>query len=189
MEFFNKIKRKLLISNIMKMIFYSVMLLFFIFLYIMVKTESYHKDASYCAVFVISCIIGLGLSIYNYFNDDRYNELICDVKSIGSVEEVGEMLMSISPSPLSCHDLRFNNRILFYMNKSFPSVSVVRPESVVKITTSVRRMPRGGYSYSVCVHTRARIIMIETYREEQLSPLRDEIIQIFVPHLADAREN
>ena len=153
--------------------------------------DSYYSEASIVSIFVFIALFLFCAHAEELNDDKKYYDFISNIKTFGSVEEVGEMLESLDSCPIAYGDLRFNDKILFYFKAplygSNVKVHVIHPESVTRINTKVVKVARST-SYGVEVHTSTDRILIHTYQKKQMDALYNELIKNFAPHLADTEE-
>ena len=197
MEFFKKIKSKLKIKNLIWTILFIVLATLFCVLAI---SNGFSSEMQWqigvrgsnsgipVPNWLISCFFLLMVAIFavsafmflkSFIKDTEYNKMLSVVEELGSIESIGAMLSSMDKSKYAKGgDLRFNERILFYMKGT--DVTVVSPTSIRGIRTEIVGN-KGSETNYVCVYYGKDVLKIKT-SEKNVLLLLEEMRRTYAVH-------
>ena len=189
MEFFDKIKRKLKVKNLIWTILFLVLACIFGF---MAVSNGFSSDMEWqiglrgtsggipipnwlLSCFFLLLVVIFLVSSFSFFrsfvNNTEFNKMLCVVEEIGNVEAIGSMLASMEKSKYTKGgDLRFNERIIFYMKGT--DVTVVNPITIRTIKTEIVRSKSSEENY-VCVCYGSNVLKIRTSKKNVLLLLEE----------------
>ncbi len=189
MEFFNKIKSKLKVKNLIWTVVFVALacLLGFIAISNGFSTEMQWQIAvrgSNSGIpvpnWLISCFLLLLCGIFltsaffflrSFIKDSEYKKMLQVVASMGDVEVIGSTLASMAKNKYAKGgDLRFDERIIFYMKGT--DVTVVPPASILGIRTEIVGN-KGSETNFVCVYYGKDVLKIKTSEKNVLLLLEE----------------
>ncbi len=190
MEFFNRIRLKLKIRNL----FWAFVSLLAITLFVFSIVNSIKSGSGYFVGIINSkvpiplwleiCLFVLvgffffilfTTSIKSFMRNTEYNELIKTAEKLGNVEQIGETLSAISPSPYAKGELRYNSAYLFYRADS--NVYLIDAKSITAIENRVgANFRKTSGTYYVCVKTSTLEIPIRV-KKKNIEKLKEDIMQ------------
>ena len=190
MNFFNKVKKKLVVSTLLNILLFVVLAVLFAFIAFQIgfAVDEYIEfglrgsksgipipKVIVSSVFLIVCCIMLvsaGQSVWSIIKSIDYNKLMTKVIEIGNVEEIGEMLDSMEKSKyIKSADLRFNNEIVFYMKDT--TASIIKTEDIIGIRSEIVGK-QGSETNFVAVYSKTDVIKIPVSQKNVL-PLLEEM--------------
>ena len=190
MNFFNKVKKKLVVSTLLNILLFVVLAALFAFIAFQIgfAVDEYIEfglrgsksgipipKVIVSSVFLIVCCIMLvsaGQSVWSIIKSIDYNKLMTKVIEIGNVEEIGEMLDSMEKSKyIKSADLRFNNEIVFYMKDT--TASIIKTEDIIGIRSEIVGK-QGSETNFVAVYSKTDVIKIPV-SEKNVLPLLEEM--------------
>ena len=190
MNFFNKVKKKLVVSTLLNILLFVVLAALFAFIAFQIgfAVDEYIEfglrgsksgipipKVIVSSVFLIVCCIMLvsaGQSVWSIIKSIDYNKLMTKVIEIGNVEEIGEMLDSMEKSKyIKSADLRFNNEIVFYMKDT--TASIIKTEDIIGIRSEIVGK-QGSETNFVAVYSKTDVIKIPVSQKNVL-PLLEEM--------------
>lgn len=189
MEFFNKIKSKLKVKNLIwTIVFIALACLFGIIAF----SNGFSSEMQWqigvrgsnsgipvpnwliSCFLLLMCIIFLGsafLFLKSLIKDTEYNKMLKVVESMGNADDIGSMLASMNKNKYAKGgDLRFNERILFYMKGT--DVTVISPTSIRGIKTEIVGN-KGSETNFVCVFYENGVLKIRTSEKNVLLLLEE----------------
>lgn len=194
MEFFNKIKTKLKAKNLLWSLFFLVM---GCGSGILGVSNGFSSDMEWqigvrgsrggipipnwlisgflvfmCALFIVFFFVFLKSVIKNA----EFNKMLRSVEEIGDAESVGAMLAAMPKNKLAKGgDLRFNERILFYMKGT--DATVIAPANIRGIRTEIVGN-KGSETNYVCVYHGSGVLKI-TVSAKTVLPLLEEMRRMY----------
>ena len=190
MNFFNKVKKKLVVSTLLNILLFVVLAALFAFIAFQIgfAVDEYIEfglrgsksgipipKVIVSSVFLIVCCIMLvsaGQSVWSIIKSIDYNKLMTKVIEIGNVEEIGEMLDSMEKSKyIKSADIRFNNEIVFYMKDT--TASIIKTEDIIGIRSEIVGK-QGSETNFVAVYSKTDVIKIPV-SEKNVLPLLEEM--------------
>ena len=190
MNFFNKVKKKLVVSTLLNILLFVVLAALFAFIAFQIgfAVDEYIEfglrgsksgipipKVIVSSVFLIVCCIMLvsaGQSVWSIIKSIDYNKLMTKVIEIGNVEEIGEMLDSMEKSKyIKSADIRFNNEIVFYMKDT--TASIIKTEDIIGIRSEIVGK-QGSETNFVAVYSKTDVIKIPVSQKNVL-PLLEEM--------------
>ena len=185
MDFFEKIKRRMLLNKLPFIlaaginVVAGVTLVFSGFL----KKNS---DATPIAfVFILISVGSLAMLIRTLRDNNDYKEILRQAKLLGDIETVGNMLEN-TPKAKEAKDLViFNERVLFY--SGYQSTKIIIPSKITKIFTDTGTY-KGVRQYYVRVfYQYEQSILINAYTQNDAESLCEQLRQTFAQHLIDEK--
>ena len=192
MEFFNKIKIKLKVRNLISAIVFFAFTSLFASIGILSLNFSSYFDVRIPIVdidilipywvvsflLILISIIPLWIMcpyLKSFFTNTEFNEMIQKVKEIGDAEGIGTMLSSISKSPYAKGDLRFNEKIIFYMIST--KITIVPAVNIRNIQAEIRQTEDSQETYIAVYHQNGKSEIIT--KEKKVFPLLEEMKRTF----------
>lgn len=189
MEFFNKIKSKLKVKNLIWTIaFIALACLFGIIAF----SNGFSSELQWqigvrgsnsgipvpnwliSCFLLLMCIIFLGsafLFLKSFIKNTEFNKMLHVVESMGNAEAIGTMLASMDKNKYAKGgDLRFNESIIFYMNGT--EVTVIPPATIRGIKTEIV-CNKGSETNFVCVYYGKDVLKIKTSEKNVLLLLEE----------------
>lgn len=198
MEFFNKVRVKLKVRNLIWTFAFAVLTCLFGYRAILRGFPSGQTGVNQsnrgipvpnwlrmgvfllmCGIFFVSAFFFLKSAI----QDTEYKKMLQAVASMGDVAAIGATLAAMAKSnyPKS-GDLRFDERIIFYLDGT--NVTVIPPASIREIKTGKKAGEYHEKNY-VCVYYGNDILKIKTSIQNTL-PLLEEMRKTFAANLQEA---
>ena len=184
MEFFNRIKAKLKVKNLLWAVLFIVLATSF------GRTAIFNGFSSefqwhigvrgsnsgipvpnwvISFLFVLMCVIFLGCAfsyIKSFVKNTEFNKLLQMVEGIGAAEAIGTMLASMEKNKYAKGgDLRFNESILFYSKGT--DVKVIPPSAIHAIKTEIVCNKHSETNF-VCVYYGKDVLKIKTSEKNVL---------------------
>ena len=189
MEFFNKIKSKLKVKNIIWTVLFIALACLFGFMAI---SNGFSSEMQWqigvrgsnsgipvpnwliSCFFVLMCIIFLGsafLFLKSFIKNTEFNKMLHVVESMGNAEAIGTMLASMDKNKYAKGgDLRYNESIIFYMKGT--DVTVIPPATIRGIRTEIVGN-KGSETNFVCVYYGKDVLKIKTSEKNVLLLLEE----------------
>lgn len=189
MEFFNKIKSKLKVKNIIWTVLFIALACLFGFMAI---SNGFSSEMQWqigvrgsnsgipvpnwliSCFFVLMCIIFLGsafLFLKSFIKNTEFNKMLHVVESMGNAEAIGTMLASMDKNKYAKGgDLRYNESIIFYMKGT--DVTVIPPATIRGIRTEIVGN-KGSEMNFVCVYYGKDVLKIKTSEKNVLLLLEE----------------
>lgn len=197
MEFFNKIKSKLKVKNLIWTIAFIALACLFGFIAI---SNGFSSEMQWqigvrgsnsgipvpnwliSCFLLLMCLIFAGsafLFLKSFIKNTEFNKMLQVVESLGNAEAIGIMLASMEKNKnAKGGDLRFNENIIFYMKGT--EVTVVPPATIRGIRTEIVGN-KGSETNFVCVYYGRDVLKIKTSAKTVL-PLLEEMRRTFAVH-------
>lgn len=189
MEFFNKIKSKLKVKNLIwTIVFIALACLFGIIAF----SNGFSSELQWqigvrgsnsgipvpnwliSCFLLLMCIIFLGsafLFLKSFIKNTEFNKMLHVVESMGNAEAIGTMLASMDKNKYAKGgDLRYNESIIFYMKGT--EVTVIPPATIRGIRTEIVGN-KGSETNFVCVYYGKDVLKIKTSEKNVLLLLEE----------------
>lgn len=189
MDFFNKIKSKLKVKNLIwTIVFVALACLFGIIAF----SNGFSSDMQWqigvrgsnngipvpnwliSCFLLLMCIIFIGsafLFLKSFIKNTEFNKMIHVVESMGNAEAIGTMLASMDKNKYAKGgDLRYNESIIFYMKGT--DVTVISPATIRGIRTEIVGN-KGSETNFVCVYYGKDVLKIKTSEKNVLLLLEE----------------
>lgn len=189
MEFFNKIKSKLKVKNLIWTIVFIVLACLFGFI---AFSNGFSSEMQWqigvrgsnsgipvpnwliSCFLLLMCIIFIGsafLFLKSFIKNTEFNKMLHVVESMGNAEAIGTMLASMDKNKYAKGgDLRFNESIIFYSKGT--EVTVIPPTTIRGIKTEIVGN-KGSETNFVCVYYGKDVLKIKTSEKNVLLLLED----------------
>lgn len=189
MEFFNKIKSKLKVKNIIWTVLFIALACLFGFMAI---SNGFSSELQWqigvrgsnsgipvpnwliSCFLLLMCIIFLGsafLFLKSFIKNTEFNKMLHVVESMGNAEAIGTMLASMDKNKYAKGgDLRYNESIIFYMKGT--EVTVIPPSTIRGIRTEIVGN-KGSETNFVCVYYGKDVLKIKTSEKNVLLLLEE----------------
>lgn len=189
MEFFNKIKSKLKVKNLIWTILFVALACVFGFIAI---SNGFSSEMQWqigvrgsnsgipvpnwliSCFLLLMCIIFIGsafLFLKSFIKNTEFNKMLDVVESMGNAEAIGTMLASMDKNKYAKGgDLRFNESIIFYSKGT--EVTVIPPATIRGIRTEIVGN-KGSETNFVCVYYGKDVLKIKTSEKNVLLLLEE----------------
>lgn len=167
MEFFKHIETKLKINNLMWGVTFAIFCILAIVLSISIGFSS-DSDMQiglrgfagglpipnwlfslFLIVISLVFLLGAFLNIKSFFRNEEYKALINSVANIGELDAVGKLLSSMEKDQHAKGDLRYNQKILFYMIGT--EITILKTDTINKLQKKVKQTS-SGKEYTVSLY-------------------------------------
>ncbi len=189
MEFFNKIKSKLKVKNLIwTIVFIALSSVFGLIAF----SNGFSSELQWqigvrgsnsgipvpnwliSCFLLLMCIIFLGsafLFLKSFIKNTEFNKMLHVVESMGNAEAIGTMLASMDKNKYAKGgDLRYNESIIFYMKGT--DVTVIPPATIRGIRTEIVGN-KGSETNFVCVYYGKDVLKIKTSEKNVLLLLEE----------------
>ena len=183
MDFFKKIKRRILLNKIPLLLVASINVVAGVMLVFSVLLKK-NSNATPTEFFFLLISVGSLAVIINLLRDNNdYREILRQANLLGDIETVGKMLESIPKAKETKDLVIFNESVLFY--SGFQSMKLIIPSKITKIFTDTGTY-KGVRQYYVRVfYQYEQSIVINAYTQNDAESLCEQLRQTFAQHLID----